>query len=227
MSITERGAIEGHWPMIKRLKKENGFSLILVGTSTLLTPHAHTPHTPHSPHTPGNKSDVDETATISDWLRTNQVREVTAQEGAALARKMSSDLGMPVPFLETSAKLNRNVSTAFGGTPSLPPPPPPDLQSLTSRDQRWGGQDWPCWNCSGRAGSTRVGRRSCHHPKGATAAHRNPTHASSAACHSAHARTRTRTTAHAPPHTHHRTRTTAHILATYILMYKRVLERNQ
>jgi hypothetical protein len=61
---------------------------------------------------------VDETATISDWRRTNQVREVTAQEGAALARRMSSDLGMPVPFLETSAKLNRNVSAAFGGAPS-------------------------------------------------------------------------------------------------------------
>jgi hypothetical protein len=60
---------------------------------------------------------VDETATISDWRRTNQVREVTAQEGAALARKMSSDLGMPVPFLETSAKLNRNVTTALGGMP--------------------------------------------------------------------------------------------------------------
>ncbi|ELR19746.1 Ras subfamily protein [Acanthamoeba castellanii str. Neff] len=85
-SVTDREAIEGYWPMIKRIKKDDPFSLILVG----------------------NKCDVDETATISDWRRTNQVREVTAQEGAALARKMSSDLGMPVPFLETSAKLNRN-----------------------------------------------------------------------------------------------------------------------
>jgi hypothetical protein len=42
-------------------------------------------------------------------------REVTFQEGAALARRMSKDAGCAVPFIETSAKYNVNVTSAFAG----------------------------------------------------------------------------------------------------------------
>jgi hypothetical protein len=42
-------------------------------------------------------------------------RQVSSREGAALARQMSAELGREVMFLETSAKLNDNVTTAFAG----------------------------------------------------------------------------------------------------------------
>lgn len=69
---------------------------------------------------PGNKCDVDETGSISyfDHLaqrRSEQVRMVTPEEGAALAREMTHEIGSPVAFLEASAKLNHNVTTAFAG----------------------------------------------------------------------------------------------------------------
>jgi hypothetical protein len=40
---------------------------------------------------------------------------VRTSEGAALARKLSQEAGRPVPFIETSAKLNINVDATFSG----------------------------------------------------------------------------------------------------------------
>ena len=59
-----------------------------------------------------------------DWNRKAAERVVTHAEGAALARKLSVASGRPVPFIETSAKLNINVTTAFAGIS------PPALASL-------------------------------------------------------------------------------------------------
>jgi hypothetical protein len=62
----------------------------------------------------GNKSDVD-THEVSDWYGKISKREVTKAEGVALARKLSMEAGHEVPFIETSAKFNTNVTTAFAG----------------------------------------------------------------------------------------------------------------
>lgn len=61
----------------------------------------------------GNKSDMD------------AQRQVTCEEGTALARKLSVEAGHDVLFIETSAKLNTNVSAAFAGISS------PDQDELT------------------------------------------------------------------------------------------------
>ncbi|ELR21036.1 Ras subfamily protein [Acanthamoeba castellanii str. Neff] len=95
-SVTNRASfeeIEHHqWELILRVKDTETFSAILVG----------------------NKSDVD-THPVYDWNRKAAEREITHAEGAALARKLSVASGRPVPFIETSAKLNINVTTAFAG----------------------------------------------------------------------------------------------------------------
>jgi hypothetical protein len=111
--------VEGHqFGLILRVKDTETFSAILVGpyaqerdgtfTRALTTHHT------------GNKSDVD-THPVYDWNRKAAEREVTHAEGAALARKLSVASGRPVPFIETSAKLNSNVTTAFAG---ISPPAP-------------------------------------------------------------------------------------------------------
>jgi hypothetical protein len=59
----------------------------------------------------GNKSDVDVNGVME--RRKRRSREVSAEEGLELARQMSAELGRQVLFLETSAKLDSNVTTAF------------------------------------------------------------------------------------------------------------------
>ena len=93
------------------------FCAILVGADERRRPDLGTFGTQdqHSNTTvAGNKSDVD-THEVSDWYGKICKREVTNAEGAALARKLSMEAGRAVPFIETSAKLNTNVTTAFAG----------------------------------------------------------------------------------------------------------------
>lgn len=90
-SVMDRSCFEfvyrSHWALIKRIKNGQPFSAVLVG----------------------NKSDVDK------HVHKARKRQVSSREGAALARQMSAELGREVLFLETSAKLNDNVTTAFAG----------------------------------------------------------------------------------------------------------------
>ena len=103
-----------------RVKGTEPFSVILVGAYAQeraahlrATDHPHTTHTVYP--RAGNKSDVDTHPVVYDWNRKAAERVVTHAEGAALARKLSVAAGCPVPFIETSAKLNINVTTAFAG----------------------------------------------------------------------------------------------------------------
>jgi hypothetical protein len=101
--------------MVTKGKGSEPFSAILVGKQThcgihhTLQAFVHRHRRLHHRHI-GNKCDVD-AQKVSD----RESREVTPQEGAALAHKMSLGVGCAVPFIETSAKFNTNVTSAFAG----------------------------------------------------------------------------------------------------------------
>jgi hypothetical protein len=108
--------------LILKFKANVPFSAVLVGTNTQTHKHGliifnTIDHWLPPDCSSGNKCDVDRAAggriPTYNGLRG---REVTLQEGAAMARQLSMDAGFPVPFIETSAVTTFNVSNAFTGT---------------------------------------------------------------------------------------------------------------